>query len=82
MLAPLLRWRVLAYIGSISYGMYLLHMLVKNVVGRGLKVAHLGDSQFVLFGLTLLGAVVVAGLSFRYFESFFLRRKQRFSTLP
>lgn len=82
MLAPVLRWRVLAYIGSISYGMYLLHMLVKNVVSRLLGAMQLGSSSFLVFGLTLIGAVVVAGLSFRYFESYFLRRKQRFSTLP
>lgn len=82
LLAPVLRVRVLAYIGSISYGMYLLHMLVKNVVARALGVAGLADSRLLVFALTLLGAVVVAGLSFRYFESFFLRRKQRFSALP
>lgn len=81
-LAPVLRWRVLAYIGSISYGMYLLHMLVKNVVGRLLGALQLGGSSVLVFGLTLVGAVLVAGLSFRYFESYFLRRKQRFSTSP
>ncbi len=35
-LAPWLRWRVLAYIGTVSYGVYLMHMLVKNAATRAL----------------------------------------------
>lgn len=79
-LAPLLRWRPLVFIGSVSYGVYLLHMLVKNVAVRALAVFGAGDARYLVFVLTLLGAVAVAALSFRYFESIFLRKKMRYST--
>jgi peptidoglycan/LPS O-acetylase OafA/YrhL len=74
-LSYLLKWRVVAYLGSISYGMYLLHMLVKNVVVK-LLFATTGSSQpYAVFVLTLIGTVAVATLSFRYFESYFLKLK-------
>jgi peptidoglycan/LPS O-acetylase OafA/YrhL len=77
LLAPLLQWRVLVHIGSVSYGMYLLHMLVKNLVGRAMAPFGLADARYLVFVLTVLGAVAVASLSYRYFESYFLRYKQR-----
>jgi len=77
-LQPLLSWRPLAYLGTISYGMYMLHMLCKNAV---LKVLGLwgptGDGGLV-FAFTLLAAVLAASVSFRYFESWFLHRKTAF----
>lgn len=79
-LAPLLRTRALALMGSISYGMYLLHMLVKNVVVKLLGAAGAPPDSRLIFGVTLVGTVVVAWVSFRYFESYFLRLKARFST--
>lgn len=78
-LAPLLRWRVMAHIGAISYGMYLLHMLVKNVVVKLLAAGGLAQAKYLVFAMTLLGVVAVATLSFRYFESFFLGYKARYA---
>ena len=64
-LQPLLSWRPLAYLGTISYGMYMLHMLCKNAV---LKVLGLwgptGDGGLV-FAFTLLAAVLVLALNLR-----------------
>ena len=68
----------LAYIGSISYGMYMLHMLCKNAVTKILGAVGLGTQGLEVFALTLLLSVVVASLSFRYFESRFLNLKTRF----
>jgi peptidoglycan/LPS O-acetylase OafA/YrhL len=79
LLAGLLRWRVLAHVGMVSYGMYLLHMLVKNVVVKALGTVGLGQAKYLVFVLTALGAVAVATLSFRYFESIFLRYKSRYA---
>ncbi len=78
-LAGLLKWRVLAHLGAVSYGMYLMHMLVKNVVGRALSLLHVTPSPYLIFVLTVIGTVVVATLSFRHFESIFLRKKSQFS---
>jgi peptidoglycan/LPS O-acetylase OafA/YrhL len=77
-LAPLLRLPVLAYLGTISYGLYLLHMLCKNFVGKAFAFAGVELGAFSYFLATLLLSIVVAGLSYRYFESRFLRMKGRF----
>lgn len=81
LLAPLLQWRVLVHLGSISYGMYLLHMLVKNALGKGLSAIGMGDSPYLLFLLTVVTTAAVATLSFRYFESFFLTLKAKYATV-
>ena len=80
-LAPLLRMRGLVLVGSVSYGMYLLHMLVKNVVVKLLAYSGLPQSNQLVFVLTLAGSIAVAVLSFRHFEGYFLRRKARY-TVP
>ena len=81
LLAAGLQWRVMVHLGSISYGMYLLHMLVKNAWGKGLGYVGMGDSPYLLFLLTVATTAAAATLSFRYFESFFLRMKAKYSTM-
>ena len=72
-LLTFLRWRPMAYMGTISYGMYLLHMLCHNVVKRALP-----GLELLWLPATLALTVLVAGLSLRYYESHFLRLKKRF----
>lgn len=67
-----------AYVGSISYGMYMLHMLCKNAILKTLGLVGHETPGLEVFALTVLLSVVVAGLSFRYFESRFLDLKARF----
>jgi peptidoglycan/LPS O-acetylase OafA/YrhL len=85
-LAPLLRLPLLAYLGTISYGLYLLHMLCKNFVGKAFAFAGVELGALAHFSATLLLSIVVASLSYRYFEARFLRMKGRFergvSALP
>jgi peptidoglycan/LPS O-acetylase OafA/YrhL len=78
-----------AYLGRISYGLYLFHSLVFFLVfekGRaGLdgmaRSLHLGRTLRDALGTALVLAVSVgiAHLSYRYFEAYFLRLKTRFS---
>lgn len=78
-LAPVLRWRPIAWIGTISYGMYLLHMFAINAVQ--LVAAKLGSAHpnpVLLFLVSLGMTIVGAALSYRYFESYFLRIKDRY----
>jgi peptidoglycan/LPS O-acetylase OafA/YrhL len=73
------RWmslRVVSYMGMVSYGMYMLHMLCKNVTVKLIKAAGLSADSLAVFVGTMLLSVVVAGLSFRYYESIFLRLKR------
>ncbi|MDE2599777.1 MAG: acyltransferase [Rhodocyclaceae bacterium] len=79
LLAGALSLRPLAYVGSISYGMYLLHMLSKSLVVKLLGLAHLPLEGVHVFALTTLAAIAAATLSFRYFESIFLGLKLRYA---
>ncbi|MBX3621803.1 MAG: acyltransferase [Rhizobacter sp.] len=73
----LLEWRALVFVGAVSYGVYLLHMLVADVVTRALGKAG-WPSEDLRFVFTLVATIGVAGLSFRFFEQPILRLKDRF----
>jgi peptidoglycan/LPS O-acetylase OafA/YrhL len=77
-LARLLALRPLAYVGTVSYGLYLLHVLVKNALAKVLTRFVGEPVWWLLFPGTLLVATGVAALSFRYFESPILRLKKRY----
>jgi len=74
-----LRWlfanRVACYVGGVTYGMYLLHMLALNTVER-----VVGPSAPLVLRVTLTAVLAtgVAILSYRYFEKRFLDLKDRF----
>ena len=70
---PFLRWRPLVYVGTISYGMYLFHLLCWNAVKRVVPW------DVLWLPATLALTIAVAGLSFRYYESRFLALKKRFA---
>jgi peptidoglycan/LPS O-acetylase OafA/YrhL len=78
-LAPLLNVRALAFVGSVSYGIYLLHMLVKNAVTKLVGTVGLASDGPMIFLLTAAGSIALAAASYRYFESAFLRRKKRYA---
>ncbi len=74
LLRPLLGNSVAQYIGMISYGIYLLHALPMSVAERVLKISH----PVVEFVLVLPLSIIGAALSYRLFESPFLKRKAAF----
>ncbi|MFZ2736732.1 MAG: acyltransferase [Burkholderiaceae bacterium] len=76
-LAPVLQNSMLSYIGSISYGIYLLHLLSANLVKNLLSWAQFPTQGWLAFPLTVGISILLAGLSFRFYESKFLRLKQR-----
>lgn len=80
-LAGLLRFQPLAFIGVISYGMYLLNSLSLHLVQAALS--RMGLPHPVLAFPVGLGLTVgIAHLSYRYFETPFLElKKKRFSPL-
>jgi peptidoglycan/LPS O-acetylase OafA/YrhL len=80
-LMPLLRWRPVAHIGVISYGIYLLHFHALTVAERGLQRVDI-DGDFLVLALGAALAVAAAELSYRFLETPFLRLKRRFATAP
>lgn len=73
-LALLLQWKPVVWIGTVSYGMYMMHMLAVNIVRRAEPMFHVG-SPVVLFIGSLGVAVALASLSFLYYERPFLALK-------
>jgi peptidoglycan/LPS O-acetylase OafA/YrhL len=77
-LAPLLRFRPLAFIGVVSYGMYLFNSLIVRAVHMAMDRVGLGHPLLAL-PFTVGFTVLAAYLSYRYFEMPFLAQKERFS---
>jgi peptidoglycan/LPS O-acetylase OafA/YrhL len=77
---PVLEARPLAYLGMISYGMYVYHMWVLHPLRIGFEKLGWNLWNWRFFLGTLLGAALVAGLSHRFIERPLLRLKSRFAT--
>lgn len=82
LLAPALRWRPIAWIGTVSYGMYLLHMASVHAGHR--VTAWLGvSSRSMDFAGGAVIAITLATGSYLTLERYFLTLKERwFSERP
>jgi len=79
-LAWLLRLRPVAFVGTVSYGMYLLNSLCLHAVRPEMNQVGVASPP-VIFVITLGVTVTAAYLSHRYYESRFLALKERFTRL-
>jgi peptidoglycan/LPS O-acetylase OafA/YrhL len=77
---PVLTFRPLAYMGMISYGMYIYHMCVIHPVSIAFE--RLGGSlqSFGFFVAALVATTAVAGLSYWFMEKPLLKLKARFAS--
>lgn len=77
--------RVFAYLGKLSYGLYVYHLFAVVLVLKGLPAFVNLQALPSWIGYPLiLGSILVlttgiSQLSYRYFESYFLRKKVRYS---
>lgn len=73
--------RVLVYLGRISYGLYVFHILMINAGGRVLKLMGLpvqqGSPAMVVLPLAM--TIMAAVISYEFFEKPFLRLKGRWT---
>jgi peptidoglycan/LPS O-acetylase OafA/YrhL len=65
----------LAYVGALSYGIYLMHQFVRTGVAKVLGRVNV-HGGVLLFVATTLATTAIAAVSFRWFESRFLKRKR------
>jgi len=74
-----LGWRPLAFVGKISYGLYLIHILVFSIMG-GYVDKHLDRfglaGNLAIVAIRVAVAIACATLSWRYFEQPILTRKR------
>lgn len=84
-LANLLENKVTIFLGNISYGIYMLHLIVVVLLAHLVKeYIHLQASfmNFVLFEIAVcIVTILVSWLSYEYFEKKFLALKKRFTKI-
>lgn len=76
-LAGIMRIRIIARIGQISYGTYIWHLCGRHIgveVTQALGLEGLA-AHVSMMTIFVVSAIVIGELSFRFFESFFLRFK-------
>ncbi len=78
-----IRNKLLNYLGNISYGLYIFHILVIHIsfqylINKGIKLDDWRVlSAYILF--TLGVSILMAMLSFEFFENYFLRVRERWN---
>jgi len=76
-----LRSRLFSYLGTISYGIYMYHMIIifslVLLLKKQLMEMNLFWSTLLFYSLLLLTVILVASLSKYCFENYFLRLKER-----
>lgn len=78
---PLMRFTPIARIGKVSYGMYLYHIWVFSIAASAthLLYEHWGLAiPFPLFVTGTLATLLIAEMSYRFYEAPFLKRKVYF----
>ncbi|WP_158838531.1 acyltransferase family protein [Polaribacter sp. L3A8] len=70
--------KVFNYLGNISYGLYMFHPIGIILALSIISYFNL-KTNWVLYPLCFILTIIMAGLSYKYFESFFLQFKEKFS---
>ncbi len=72
-----LQSRVMFYLGSISYGIYLYHTFILSVVVRVCELCGIALAPSMLFLVGAPAAIAVAAISFKYFETPVMKLRHR-----
>lgn len=74
-----LNYRPLAYIGKISYGIYLYHWVIQELFTIVLQKANLTLPALLLVGVKIALSILIAALSWKFIEKPVLKMKNKFS---
>ncbi len=87
---PILENKVMNYLGKISYGIYVIHPIllyvgtktIGNVLAKSEWAQNQGGGCLAIIFIAVTGlTIMIAGLSYKYFEMPFLRMKDNFSVV-
>jgi len=73
-----MEYRIFNFLGKISYGLYMYHFLMVNI---SIWFVYKIGMPFLLYPLIFASTITVAAISYKYFESFFLKKKLKYSTI-
>lgn len=82
-----MNWKLISSWGKYTYGMYCYHMVVFFVVmcifhKMGIDLQQMSKYEFIALALvSFFSTLLISELSYHYFESIFLRLKDRFSLI-
>jgi peptidoglycan/LPS O-acetylase OafA/YrhL len=68
------------YLGNISYGLYMYHP-IGIILALSICLYINQTSNWLLYPLCIIITIIISGLSYRYFETYFLRFKHKFSNI-
>lgn len=71
---------IFKYLGKISYGLYMYHPIAIVLTVHLAMWTRLTNNIFI-YPMSVIFSVLLAGLSYKYFESYFLRFKLQYSTI-
>jgi len=75
-----LTWQPLRYLGKISYGIYVFHILAIDVAQKLQQKIQLSNSWTWLLGFAL--TIAISAASYHLYERHFLKLKRRFEMVP
>ncbi len=72
--------KIINFLGKISYGMYIYHWIIIYITIDLLNKFELDIVYYniLLYSITLLVTILISFLSYKYFESYFLKLKSKF----
>ncbi|MGK0308954.1 MAG: peptidoglycan/LPS O-acetylase OafA/YrhL [Urechidicola sp.] len=79
----ILQNKIMNYLGKISYGIYMYHAIIMQLVGfiylKGISKFNFSYTVdiFIIYLSTIILTVVIAHLSYKYYESYFLNQKRK-----
>ena len=66
------------YLGNISYGLYMYHPIgIMMAINLAVTIGY--PSNWLIYPVSLILTILIAGLSYKYFETYFLKFKHKFS---
>lgn len=71
---------LLKYLGKISYGLYMYHAVVFQILGfLFLRLTHLNSTLFIIlfYSLVFIITIIISTISYKYFETPFLKLKNK-----
>jgi peptidoglycan/LPS O-acetylase OafA/YrhL len=72
---------IFKYLGKISYGLYMYHLIVIVLVVKSMKYFDINNSVLI-YSLSILLTILLSSLSYYAFESWFINKKRNYTVVP